>query len=254
MIRKAIKKDWPEISHVSRISGYMDYINKEGEAYLDWGEVLVYEEGQIRGFTKLEYLEDGSAWFSGLRVDPAYWREGVATKLTEESIRLSASNGCKTARMLIHDENEASMSLSTKLGFSISESFYFFPGIPSVVNSRIVKTAYPGLLDVGWEFLRKNDELNVHVIGGDTSGWEVFLSSENSAQILKLSDQPLPFKEDSASSSTQYPTTTMNRNRHDRPEPVGHTCVSSRIGLTPALEPLLDLDFTFAHVLEKKIG
>ena len=60
--------DWPKISEISGRSRYEDYINRIGPSYLDNGQVLVWkDETDIRGFLKLEYLPDTSAWLSGLR-------------------------------------------------------------------------------------------------------------------------------------------------------------------------------------------
>jgi len=230
LIRTANAADWEQISQISRHSGYEDYINAMGKSYLDSGDVLVYEEGKIRGFSKVEYLEDGSAWLSGLRVDPVFWRMGVATKLTEESLLISVSHGCKIVRMLINDENEQSMGLSLKLGFHVAESFYYINGTPVMEMLAEGKSFYDGLLDVGWKYIRKNTEIAVRMSEDNRSGWVIFRGDIGTAQILRRSDEPLHFEWN------------------------GHTCVSAKVGLNHILESLLDLDFSFAHVMEKNIG
>ena len=229
MIRQAIDEDWDQISEVSKRSGYEDYINHEGKSYLKWGEVLVYEDRTIGGFSKIEYLDDCSAWLSGLRVHPAYWRRGIGTKLTEASIELALEHNCTSARMLINDENEASLNLSLKLGFRIIESFYFLDGIPVLDRFKTSETNYYGLLNRGWKFTKNKGPVLSSVRGDTNARWAVYRGDSDTAQILQKSDEPLEFTGS------------------------GYTCISSSINLNTILEKHLDLEFTFAHVLEKKI-
>ena len=64
-IEPATSADWPKISEISGRSGYEDYINRIGPAYLESGQVILWkDEMDIRGFLKLEYLPDNSAWLS----------------------------------------------------------------------------------------------------------------------------------------------------------------------------------------------
>ena len=76
MIRLATHDDWNSISDISARSGYVDYINRIGPSFIDSGDVILFENPNIQAFAKLEYLKDNTAWFSGLRVDPEYWRKG----------------------------------------------------------------------------------------------------------------------------------------------------------------------------------
>ncbi|MCW6168879.1 MAG: GNAT family N-acetyltransferase [Thermoplasmatales archaeon] len=228
MIRLAKDQDWIQISEVSKRSGYEDYINREGKAYLKWGEVLVYEDGSIGGFSKIEYLDDGSAWLSGLRVHPAFWRKGIGTKLTEASIERALEHSCTSVRMLINDENEASLNLSLKLGFRILESFYFLDGIPLLDRFEASEINYDGLLNNGWKFT-KNKGPVPSFVKGNGERWVIYRGVSETAQILQKSSEPIGFTGS------------------------GYTCISSNVNLNTILEKHLDLEFTFAHVMEKKI-
>ena len=228
MIRLAKDQDWVQISEVSKRSGYEDYINREGKAYLKWGEVLVYEDGSIGGFSKIEYLDDGSAWLSGLRVHPAFWRKGIGAKLTEASIERALEHSCTSVRMLINDENEASLNLSLKLGFRILESFYFLDGIPLLDRFETSEITYNGLLNNGWKFTKNKDPVPSFV-KGNGERWAIYRGDSETAQILQKSSEPIGFTGS------------------------GYTCISSNVNLNTILEKHLDLEFTFAHVMEKKI-
>lgn len=128
--RKAGSDDWEDIRRISEISGYFDYIGRMGKSYLDWGTVIVAVDGDsILGFLKIEELQDRSAWLSGLRVDPARRREGIAGFLTGAAVGQAKENGLSCARMLIHSENEPSLKLAQSCGFKNILEYEFYSGI-----------------------------------------------------------------------------------------------------------------------------
>ncbi|MEM0156784.1 MAG: GNAT family N-acetyltransferase, partial [Thermoplasmataceae archaeon] len=158
MIDSATGKDWHKISEISKRSGYEDYINRIGPSYLDSGHVLVWKDNaEIRGFLKLEYLQDNSAWMSGLRVDPDFRRMSIGSDLTNAAIELAVNSGASCVRMLIHDGNFKSSGLAIKLGFYRVSRFAFFNGIPageSIAVPEIPHEIGVQYLNTGWTFIQ----------------------------------------------------------------------------------------------------
>jgi GNAT superfamily N-acetyltransferase len=156
-IRHASMEDWPAVSEISTASGYDDYINTIGPSYMSDGSVVVYEEARILGFGKINYLEDGSAWLSGLRVHPDAWRKGVGISLSLYLMQLAMGHGHNLARMLIEDRNTRSINLSLKMGFQPVKSYSFFQGTPSTSGFKIVDFKGPIMVNEGWSFVKIGD-------------------------------------------------------------------------------------------------
>lgn len=193
MIRLARKSDWPEISRISTRSGYEDYINRIGPGYLEDGEVLVFEESSIQAFAKIEYLMDNSAWFSGLRVDPDYWRNGLGTSLTEAGIERAVEKGCNTVRLLIYEDNFRSLKLVDKLGFKNIRKYTFFEGIPDI-TTLCKETRQPsGLVNLGWKFARIPETGNFEFPAYNGNGWTFMSTGENTFEILSMGSGPVNF-------------------------------------------------------------
>ena len=57
-IRLAGEADWRHISRISKASGYADYINEIGPAYMSDGTILVCDIDTPCGFLKIEMLPD----------------------------------------------------------------------------------------------------------------------------------------------------------------------------------------------------
>ena len=151
-IRLAVDADWQHISRISKASGYMDYINNIGRAYMSDGTILVCDIDVPCGFLKIEMLPDASAWLSGIRVDPEHWRMGIGDSLTNAALVFAISRGASYARMLIHSENQRSVSLALKNGFVQKSLFYFYEGRPDITKMVESGKQYDALVNVGWRF------------------------------------------------------------------------------------------------------
>ncbi|MCL5799697.1 MAG: GNAT family N-acetyltransferase [Candidatus Thermoplasmatota archaeon] len=152
IVRKATAEDWGSISRISSIAMYDDYINKIGPSYLKAGDTYVLEKGNLLGFLKIQYMPDGSLYLSGLRVDPAARRKGVGEALTRYATSLGSDSGKNGARVLIQPENNASLSLSRKLGFSPIEFFHFFQGEIDLSGFSESKNWPMRIIDLGFEY------------------------------------------------------------------------------------------------------
>ncbi|MGC8515516.1 MAG: GNAT family N-acetyltransferase [Thermoplasmata archaeon] len=151
-IRLASHADWKDISRISKASGYADYINEMGPPYMNDGTILVCDIDVLCGFLKIEMLPDSSAWLSGIRVDPEHWRMGIGETLTNAALLFAISRGASYARMLIHSENQKSVSLALKSGFTWVSRFLFFDGRPDISGMLESDRQYDALVNVGWRF------------------------------------------------------------------------------------------------------
>ncbi len=194
MIRLATKEDWPSISDISRRSGYIDYINRIGESYLDNGEVYVYDDNGIQGFAKLNYLPDNAVWSGGLRVDPDHWRKGIGTVITNSIIDIARKKGCDVFRVLIYTDNFRSIRLTEKLGGRITGEYNFFTGIPDMDGFEIHREKISGYVNSSWEFTKYSErhpgEFDVYVHGG----WKLLATDPNTVQVLKRGENRLNMK------------------------------------------------------------
>ena len=152
IVRKATAEDWGAISRISSIAMYDDYINEIGPSYLKTGDTYVLEKGNVLGFLKIQYMPDGFLYLSGLRVDPAARRQGVGEALTRYAISQGSDSGKNGARVLIQPENNASLSLSVKLGFSSIEFFHFFRGEIDLSGFSESKNWPLRIIDLGFEY------------------------------------------------------------------------------------------------------
>ncbi|MCL4307481.1 MAG: GNAT family N-acetyltransferase [Candidatus Thermoplasmatota archaeon] len=232
-IELATSADWPKISEISGRSGYEDYINRIGPSYLESGQVLVWkDEMDIRGFLKLEYLPDNSAWLSGLRVDPDFRRMSIGSELTIAAIESARSTGKKYVRMLIHDGNMKSSGLASKLGFSAVSRFAFFGGIPageSITSELISPGVWAQYLNLGWVFIRYSyvDSVPARYIRYGRDGIAITVSGHD-YQII-VPDEHITLSGE------------------------GFTCMEVHGRIPDYLEGLLDRDFDYASVFQKRI-
>ena len=232
-IEPATSADWPKISEISGRSGYEDYINRIGPAYLESGQVILWkDEMDIRGFLKLEYLPDNSAWLSGLRVDPDFRRMSIGSELTIAAIESARSTGKRCVRMLIHDGNAKSSGLALKLGFSAVSRFAFFSGIPvgeSMKDKMISLGEGVQYLNLGWVFIRYSyvDSVPARYIRYGRDGIAITVSGHD-YQII------VPDEHVSLSGE-------------------GFTCMEVHGRIPDYLEGLLDRDFDYASVFQKRI-
>ena len=153
-IRYASMEDWPAVSEISTASGYDDYINTIGPSYMNDGSVIVFEEGRVLGFGKINYLEDGSGWLSGLRVHPDAWRKGVGISISRYLMQLAIEHRLYYARMLIEDRNTRSIKLSLKMGFAPIQSYSFFEGTPATSGFKPVNFKGQIMVNEGWNFVK----------------------------------------------------------------------------------------------------
>jgi GNAT superfamily N-acetyltransferase len=105
---------------IKDIWGGHDYVP---EVWDDWlidpsGEMFVVEaDGVPVGMNHLRFLEDGSAWFEGVRVHPAYRGKGLASMLGDNSMKLAKQRGVRVFRLTSGSHNKAAHRQIARIKF-----------------------------------------------------------------------------------------------------------------------------------------
>jgi GNAT superfamily N-acetyltransferase len=113
----------------SRVLAFTTYTwGEENEDYIqyvfdDWvnepkGEFTAAVLGdEVVGISKLTDLGDGEWWLEGLRVDPAYRRQGIAAALNRFHVDLARKLGGVVIRYMTGGENAGSQAIGARAGF-----------------------------------------------------------------------------------------------------------------------------------------
>ena len=73
--------------------------------------------GEVVGIAKLTDMGDDEWWFEGLRIDPAYRRQGIASEFNRYHIELAQRLGGKAIRYMTGGSNVGSQAIGARAGF-----------------------------------------------------------------------------------------------------------------------------------------
>lgn len=183
IVRRAVKEDKAEIISFTRNTwAWGDYIPRVLDYWLREkdGLLLVADiKSKPVGLLHIKFLPDNSAWLEGLRVHPFYRRRGIALKLNQYAFRIIKEEGINVVRLVIESDNEASINLANKLGFTkVSEwasmEFQQLEFTNMLINcekrikvddiwselkrSQIYELS-SGLIPIGWRWIKVNKEV-----------------------------------------------------------------------------------------------
>jgi GNAT superfamily N-acetyltransferase len=78
---------------------------------------VIVADGTPVAMNRIRFLGDGSAWFEGARVHPAYRRMGLASMLGDNAMEVAAKKGAQVFRLTTGSRNKASQGQIAKMGF-----------------------------------------------------------------------------------------------------------------------------------------
>ncbi|AGB36274.1 GNAT family N-acetyltransferase [Natronococcus occultus] len=107
-----------------------DYIP---EIYHDWLEddderkktFLADAGDEVAGIVQAVMVSDDEAWFQGMRVNPAYQRQGLSGRLNEACFEWAREQGATVGRIMIFSWNAASLGAARTGGFEPRTEFRF---------------------------------------------------------------------------------------------------------------------------------
>jgi GNAT superfamily N-acetyltransferase len=116
----------PLMRFIKDVWGGHDYIPSVWDRWLRdrRGRMFVVESDGIPvGMNRVRFLEDGSAWFEGARVHPAFRGRGLASMLGENSIRFAEARGVRVFRLTSGSRNRAAHRQISKIMFREAARF-----------------------------------------------------------------------------------------------------------------------------------
>lgn len=129
-VRRARSSDRePLMEFIRHVWGGHDYIPRVWDSWLGdrSGEVYVVEaDGKPVGMNRVRFVDDGSAWFEGVRVHPGYRGRGLASMLGENSIRVAEERGVEVCRLTSGSRNRAAHGQIAKMSFDEAARFTLY--------------------------------------------------------------------------------------------------------------------------------
>jgi ribosomal protein S18 acetylase RimI-like enzyme len=117
-------------------------------------------DGRPVGINHIRMVSDDEAWLDGMRVDPAFRREGFGGILTSRGLVAAREHGARVARLFTSSDNVASQGMIARYGFfRVAEMVrYRGPALGAdehALYAQVTTLAHPGPDDFErlWEWL-----------------------------------------------------------------------------------------------------
>lgn len=141
-----------------------DYIADVWDEWLtdDHGVLLVgLLDGQPVAINHMRMVSDDEAWLEGMRVDPAFRREGFGRILTSRTLVAAREHGASVARLFTSSRNLASQKMIARFGFlRVAEMVrYRGPALPQNGARQSPALSHPGPDDFEriWAWLEQSN-------------------------------------------------------------------------------------------------
>ena len=126
MIRNAKPSDKSQVlKFCQNTFSWGDYVEHVWDYWLNEDLLFVYEKqfpvGICHGF-----LSNNQLWIEGIRVDPNFRKQKIASELVSHAESLGQKNGALFSFMLIDVENYTSLSMAKSLEYSILQTWNFY--------------------------------------------------------------------------------------------------------------------------------
>jgi GNAT superfamily N-acetyltransferase len=121
-VRRARQSDRaPLMSFIKDVWGGHDYIPFVWDSWLKDGSgamFVVEADGVPVAMNRVKFLEDGSAWFEGVRVHPGFRGMGLATMLGENAMGVARKEGAKVFRLTSSSWNKPAHRQVARMSFA----------------------------------------------------------------------------------------------------------------------------------------
>ncbi len=143
LIRKATAVDKNQVLRFCKDTfSWGDYVDLVWDYWLSEGSLLLFEIQSPVGICHASYSE-GQVWIEGIRVDPNFRRQKIASKLVRHAESIGREKNVSSSFMLVDAENTPSLSMADSMGYEISQTWNFYSLVPkrnSDYNVRFEKS------------------------------------------------------------------------------------------------------------------
>ena len=118
MIREANDLDKiPVLKFCKNTFSWGDYVEQVWDSWLSEGNLLFYLKNSFPvGICHAFYSKD-QIWIEGIRIDPNFRRQKIASKLVKHAESIGLENGASFSFMLIDTENTSSHLMANSLDY-----------------------------------------------------------------------------------------------------------------------------------------
>ena len=106
-----------------------DYIDKVWSSWLDEGNLFLFETESPVGICHAFYFQN-QIWIEGIRIDPNFQRQKIASKLVTHAELLGKNNNASFSYMLVDTKNKKSIFLANSLNYKIFQIWNYYSLIP----------------------------------------------------------------------------------------------------------------------------
>lgn len=142
MIRKATPDDKITVlQFCENTFSWGDYISDVWDYWQSEGNLFVFEQNLPIGICHAVFLK-GHVWIEGIRVNPEFKRQGIASKLVKQVESLAIQKQVHSSLMLIDTQNKPSLEMSQNLGYTTYQTWNFYSLIPE--KNTVFDISYDG--------------------------------------------------------------------------------------------------------------
>jgi GNAT superfamily N-acetyltransferase len=130
MIREANSLDKiPVLKFCKNTFSWGDYIDQVWDFWLSEGNLFLFEKQFPVGTCHAFYSKD-QIWIEGIRIDPNFRRQKIASKLVKNAELIGKEKGISFSFMLIDVENTSSLLMANSLDYGIFQTWNFYSLMP----------------------------------------------------------------------------------------------------------------------------
>ena len=150
MIRKATPDDKITVlKFCENTFSWGDYISDVWDYWLSEGNLFVFEKNLPIGICHAVFLKE-LVWIEGIRVNPEFKRQGIASKLVKQVESLAIQKQVHSSLMLIDTQNKPSLEMSQNLGYTTYQTWNFYSLLPkknitfdNIYNNTLKEIDFP---------------------------------------------------------------------------------------------------------------
>ena len=106
-----------------------DYVDKVWDFWLSEGNLFLFEQQKPLGICHA-FLSKDQVWIEGIRIDPDFRRQKIATKLIIHAEYMGKKENALFSYMLIDVTNMSSLSMANSLNYNVFQTWNFYSLVP----------------------------------------------------------------------------------------------------------------------------